>query len=104
MATLAITIAGIPCSLSMGAMSNVQVLGKTFFDWLDFIASNVLLPLCGLLIVAFVGWYLGRDKTEAEVTNEGSLKAAYLPFFLFLAKFVAQVIIAIVFLHGLGLF
>jgi len=104
MATIAITIAGIPCSLSMGVMSNVQFMGKTFFDWLDFIAANILLPLGGLLIVAFVGWYLGREKTETEVTNEGELKAGYLPLFMFLAKFVAPVVIAIVFLHGLGLF
>jgi len=104
MATIAIAIVGIPCSLSMGVMSKVQFMGKTFFDWLDFIASNVLLPLGGLLIVAFVGWYLGREKTEAEVTNEGELEAGYLPLFMFLAKFVAPVVIAIVFLHGLGLF
>ncbi|MGD8297991.1 MAG: sodium-dependent transporter [Desulfobacterales bacterium] len=104
MATIAITIVGIPCSLSMGVMSKTLFMGKTFFDWLDFIASNVLLPLGGLLIVAFVGWYLGREKTEAEVTNEGELEAGYLPLFMFLAKFVAPVVIAIVFLHGLGLF
>jgi len=104
MSTIAITIVGIPCSLSMGAMSKVQFLGKTFFDWLDYIASNILLPIGGLLIVAFIGWYLGRDKTKAEVTNAGQLKAGYLPLFLFLAKFVAPVVIAIVFLHGLGLF
>jgi neurotransmitter:Na+ symporter, NSS family len=104
MATVAITIMGIPCSLSMGVMSKVQFMGKTFFDWLDFIASNILLPLGGLLIVAFVGWYLGREKTESEVTNEGEMKAGYLPLFMFIAKFVAPVVIAIVFLHGLGLF
>ncbi len=104
MAGLAITIMGIPCSLSMGVWSKATLWDKTFFDWLDFIASNVLLPLGGLLIVAFVGWYLGREKTEAEVTNEGALKAGYMPLFMFLAKFVAPVVIAIVFLHGLGLF
>ena len=104
MAASAITIMGIPCSLSMGVWSKVKFMDKTFFDWLDFIASNVLLPLGGLLIVAFVGWYLGREKTEAEVTNEGELKAGYLTLFMFLAKFVAPVVIAIVFLHGLGLF
>ena len=103
MAASAITIMGIPCSLSMGVWSKVKFMDKTFFDWLDFIASNVLLPLGGLLIVAFVGWYLGREKTETEVTNEGELKAGYLPLFMFLAKFVAPVVIAIVFLHGLGL-
>ena len=104
MAASAITIMGIPCSLSMGVWSKVKFMDKTFFDWLDFIASNVMLPLGGLLIVAFVGWYLGREKTESEVTNEGELKAGYLPLFMFLSKFVAPVVIAIVFLHGLGLF
>ena len=104
MATISITIVGIPCSLSMGAMSKVQFLGKTFFDWLDYIAANILLPIGGLLIVAFVGWYLGYDKTKEEITNAGKLKAAYLPLFLFLAKFIAPLVIAIVFLHGLGLF
>lgn len=104
MATIAITIVGIPCSLSMGAMSKVQFLGKTFFDWLDYIAANILLPIGGLLIVAFIGWYLGYDKTKEEITNAGKLKAAYLPLFLFLAKFIAPLVIAIVFLHGLGLF
>jgi len=104
MAAISITIMGIPCSLSMGVWSKVKFMDKTFFAWLDFIASNVLLPLGGLLIVAFVGWFLGREKTEAEVTNEGELKAGYMPLFMFLAKFVAPVVIAIVFLHGLGLF
>ena len=103
MATIAITIVGLPCSLSVGVMSKVQFLEKTFFDWLDFLAANVLLPLGGLLITAFVGWYLGREKTRAEVTNEGQLKAAYLPLFIFLAKFIAPVVIAIIFLHGLGI-
>ncbi len=104
MAASAITIMGIPCSLSMGVWSKVKFMDRTFFDWLDFIASNVLMPLGGLLIVAFVGWFLGREKTEMEVTNEGELKAGYMPVFMFLARFVAPVIIAIVFLNGLGLF
>jgi NSS family neurotransmitter:Na+ symporter len=104
LSTIAISIVGIPCSLSVGVMSKVQFLGKTFFDWLDYIASNILLPIGGLLIVAFIGWYLDREKTRAEITNAGQLKAGYLPLFLFLAKFVAPIIIAIVFLHGLGVF
>jgi NSS family neurotransmitter:Na+ symporter len=103
MTTIAITIVGIPCSLSMGVMSKVQFLGKTFFDWLDFIASNIFLPLGGLFITAFVGWYLGREKTEEELTSDGKFKANYLPFFLFLAKFIAPLVIAIVFLHGIGM-
>lgn len=103
-ATIAITIIGIPCSLSMGPMAGVKFFGKTFFDLLDFTAANILLPLGGLFISAFVGWYLGYKKTYEEVSNEGKLKVGYLPVYLFLAKFIAPIAIAIVFLHGLGVF
>lgn len=103
-AGVSITLTGIPCSLSMGIWSKAVFMEKTFFDWMDYIASNVLLPLGGLLIVAFVGWILGREKAEKEITNNGKLKVNYMPFFMFLAKFAAPLIIAIIFLHGLGLF
>ena len=102
-ATIAITIVGIPCSLSMGVMSEALLFGKTFFDWLDLIASNFLLPVGGLLITAFVGWYLSREKAKEEVTSMGTFKAGYLPFFLFLTKFVAPIVITLIFLHGIGL-
>ncbi len=104
MSAVGITIIGFPCSLSMGVWSKVTFMDRTFFDWLDFIASNILLPLGGLLIVAFVGWILGREGAEQELTNDGELSAGYLPLFMFLAKFVAPLVIAVVFLHGLGLF
>ncbi|MCP4295580.1 MAG: sodium-dependent transporter [Proteobacteria bacterium] len=104
MCSIGITIVGIPCSLSMGAWSNVKYLDRTIFDWLDFIASNILLPLGGLLIVAFVGWIISPEETEKEVTSDGTYKAGYLPLFYFLAKFVAPLVIAIVFIHGLGIF
>jgi len=101
--TAAITLLGIPCSLSMGVMSNVKFFGKTFFDLLDFASSNVLLILGGFFITLFVAWHMGKDAARREVTNEGSLPARYYPYFLFVAKYIAPVAILIVFLHGLGI-
>jgi NSS family neurotransmitter:Na+ symporter len=102
-ATIAITMLGIPCSLSMGPMAGVKFFGKTVFDLLDFASANILLPLGGLLISAFVGWYLGYEKASAEVSNEGKLTVGYMPVYLFLAKFIAPIAIALVFLNGLGI-
>ncbi|RKD27201.1 neurotransmitter:Na+ symporter, NSS family [Caminicella sporogenes DSM 14501] len=101
-ATIAITLLGIPCSLSMGSMSKVTFFGKNFFDLLDFTASNIFLPLGGLLISAFVGWYMGKKEVEAEVNQEG-VNISYIPLFMFLVKFIAPIAIAIVFLNGIGL-
>ena len=102
MAATAITLIGIPASLSMGSMAEVTFFGKNFFDLLDFTASNILLPLGGLFITAFVGWYWGVDKTRKELSNNGELSIGYLPLFIFLARFVAPAAIAIVFLNGVG--
>jgi NSS family neurotransmitter:Na+ symporter len=102
LATVAITIIGIPCSLSMGPMSEVLFFGKNFFDLMDWTSANILLPLSGLFITAFVGWYWGMDKTRKELTNEGTLSVPYLSLFMFLARFIAPAAIAIVFLNGVG--
>ncbi|MTI65285.1 MAG: sodium-dependent transporter [Firmicutes bacterium] len=101
LATVAITIVGIPASLSMGIMSDLQIFGLNFFDTLDYISANILLPLGGLIISVFVGWRLGRNNVRDEVTSGGKYKAGYIPVFLILTKVVAPIAIAIVFLNGI---
>jgi NSS family neurotransmitter:Na+ symporter len=59
------------------------------------------LPLGGLFIVVFVGWFLSRTIMRDELTNSGSLKAKYIPVYLFLVKFIAPIAIAIVFIYGI---
>ncbi len=101
-AAIVITMMGVLCTLSFGAMEDVTIFKTTFFDLMDFTASNVLLPLGGLLIVLFIGWYLGSSRTREEVSNENTLRVRYFPAYIFLIKFVAPIAIAIVFLYGLG--
>ncbi len=53
---------GLGSVYSFNDWSDVQILwGKNFFDSMDFIATNIMLPLGGLLIALFVGWKL-RDE------------------------------------------
>jgi NSS family neurotransmitter:Na+ symporter len=102
-ATLSISILGIIAAGSWGWFENLKLFKLNIFGLLDFTSANILLPLGGLFIVAFIGWYLGRDRTSKEVTNEGNLKATYLPVYIFIVKFIAPVAIALVFLNGLGI-
>ena len=95
---------GVFASLSLMDNTPFTVGGKTVFDGLDFLSSNILLPLGGLLIVIFVGWYLGKKKFYDEITNEGQLKMRIKPVILFIIKFVAPLAIAVIFVSGLGLF
>lgn len=40
---------------------------STVFDLIDYLTSNLLLPLGGMLIAVFVGWVLSADTTRQEL-------------------------------------
>nr|WP_320120584.1 sodium-dependent transporter [uncultured Marinifilum sp.] len=101
--TIIISIIGIFCSLSMGILEDYKLFDLNFFDILDWVSANMLLPLGGLFISLFVGWYLGKDKVKEELSKGSIVKKHLLSVFIFLVRFVAPVAIAIVFLNGIGL-
>jgi NSS family neurotransmitter:Na+ symporter len=103
LATFSVSILGVFCVLSTSTMANFKILGKTVFELMEYTTANVLLPLGGFFIVIFVAWFFGSDKAKNELSNEGKLKAAYIPLFIFIIKFVAPLAIAFVFLQGIGL-
>lgn len=104
LAGILIAIVGVFCSLSMGVLKEYTLFNLNLFDLLDWISANLLLPLGGLFISLFVGWYLGREKIAEELEKGAGVIPWLLTAFIFLVKFVAPGAIAIVFLHGLGVF
>jgi neurotransmitter:Na+ symporter, NSS family len=103
LATFLISILGILCSLSMGVLSPVTFLGLNIFDLMDWISANMLLPIGGLFIALFIGWFFGRDKVKDEVAKGGKLTGIFLSLFMFLVKFIAPIAIAVVMLNKIGL-
>ena len=88
---------------SLSLMSNTPFTmgGQPVFVLMDFISSNILLPVGGVLIVIFMGWYLGKQKFFEEVTNDGAIKASLKIVIFFIIRYLAPVAIAIVFISGL---
>lgn len=103
-ATVSITIIGVLCTLSIGPLNDFLIFGLNIFDLLDFAASNVLLPLGGMLISIFVGWKLDRNIVIGELSNYGTIRIVSINLFLFLVRYVAPLAIFFVFLHGIGVF
>jgi NSS family neurotransmitter:Na+ symporter len=95
-------LVGIPASLSMGIWSGISIFGKNIFDLLVF-ASDILLPLGGLLMCIFIGYIWGIDKAVAEVTNGGKLPFRLKSFWTIMIKFVAPLAVIVVFLNALGI-
>ena len=88
-------------SLSLMENTPFSIGGRTVFDLMDFVSSNILLPLGGVLIVIFVGWRLGKAKFFEEVTNEGTIKASLKKVIFFIIRYLAPIAITIVFISGL---
>jgi NSS family neurotransmitter:Na+ symporter len=92
---------GTLCALSFGSLSGVSILGKSIFDSFDFLASNILLPLGGLIISVFTGWFLDRRLVESELgMTSGKLRIAG-RLIIFSLRWIAPICIAIVFIVGL---
>ncbi|MDZ7821635.1 MAG: hypothetical protein U5N26_07375 [Candidatus Marinimicrobia bacterium] len=62
-----IFILGIPSALSFGKWSHLQLFGRSIFDVMDYLSANILLPLGGLLVAVFVGWYMQKREVHDEL-------------------------------------
>ena len=102
LASLTVGLLGVLAAGSWGWFSQFHILKQSVFGILDFTTANILLPLGGFFIVIFVGWFMGTKKVQLELNNGGSLKAGYLPVFVFLVRYVAPLAITLVFMNGLG--
>jgi len=96
-----IFLMGIPSSLSLGIWSDVHFIGeKGFLDSMDYIASNILLPVGGILISLFVGWVVA-GKMKEEVTNGGEKPFPFMGAWMFICRFVAPIAVAWILVSGL---
>ena len=93
--------ATVVATLAVSVLGILSVFFSGVFGFLNFTTANILLPVGGLFIVVFVGWFYGRKNTTEELTNEGKLKGKYIPAYMFIIRFIAPIAIAIVFLYGI---
>lgn len=102
--TIAVYIAGIPSALSYSLLSNVKLLnGMEILDSLDYIASNYMLPIGGLLIAIYTGYIVDKKITRAEITDEGKKHLTIFNVWFFTIRYIAPVAMVIVLLTKIGL-
>ena len=93
---------GILCALSgIGEFKeSLTIFGKGFFDLLDYLSSNIMLPLGGIIFAIFVGYFV---KFEL-------LKELFLPYtgkvvfkiWYFLIRFVAPLLVLVVLIREIS--
>lgn len=93
---LVIFVIGIPSGLSFGLLADTQLFGMTFFDHVDNIASNYLLPIGGMLTALFVGWVWGTKEAHKEIERHETT-FHWAGYWEFVVRYIAPVAVAIVF-------
>jgi len=84
--------------LSFNVLADLKFLRGTIYDNIDYLTSNVMLPLSGVCITVFAAWVMCRNSTADELGGAGTAYRAW----RFLARFVAPVAILFVFLQAVG--
>lgn len=102
--TIACSVVGVFCALSFGPLSDVKLFGLSIFDFFDYVSSNIFLPVGGMFIAIFTGWYLNRKFVKDEITNGGTVRAPYFKALIFMLRFVAPIAIGLILLNQLGVF
>lgn len=102
-----IFLLGILATLSVdkgSLLGDVSILGRGFFDWFDYLSSNVMLPLGGLLISLFIGYRVDAADIRRELSNDGALAVArILDIYFFLIRYVTPGLLIIIFLNSVGI-
>ncbi len=87
--------------LSFSHLAEFKFGRGTFFDNLDFLSVNIMLPLGGLLLTVFAGWVMCQNSSADEL--DPGVGPVYRLWRL-LARFVAPVAVLLVLLNAFGLF
>jgi len=82
--------------LSFNVLAETKFLAGTLFDNVDYLTSNIMLPLGGLLITVFAGWVMCRNSTADELGSSGTLYKAW----RLLARFIAPIGILFVLINA----
>jgi NSS family neurotransmitter:Na+ symporter len=94
-------VMGIAVSLGFGIWSGVTPIGdRNILDSMDYIASNILLPLGGLSMALLVGWYYKKSAAleSTDLTSSPIGGAWYM-----IVKWIAPILIILIFLNKIGI-
>ncbi|MCI6989774.1 MAG: sodium-dependent transporter [Campylobacter sp.] len=79
-----------------------SLFGKSFFDCLDYLTSNILMPVSGIVTAIFVGFVM--KKRPIEILLKSYMGRVIFNIWYFLLRFVAPLAVVVIMCEKLGLF
>ncbi len=85
-------------SFNIWSGDEFKLFGLNFFELMDYLTANIMLPLGGLLIAVFAAWYMREQTSRDELALDGTGYDAW----RFLVRFVTPAGVVVVFLKAIG--
>lgn len=99
-----IVIIGILTVHPSSLLGDVMIFGLSFFDLFDYISSNIFMPIGGLLIAIFAGYFVNKNDLIDELSNHGKLnRSVHLKVFRNILRYVTPILLLVILLNSLGL-
>lgn len=80
-----IFVVGIPSALSYGVMSDFSIMGKNFFDFMDYITSSIMMPIGALFISLFAGFHYAKKISKEELQASPFIYTVWLTIVRYIA-------------------
>ena len=90
---------GVPVALSYGVLAPVHSSGVPLLDYLDHVASDILLPLSGIAIALLVGWAWRETAARGAADLAGAVAGVLWHWSM---RIVLPAVIGLVMSRGLG--
>ena len=95
----AVAVLSVLSILSYNVIDELRIAGKNFNDAADFFSNQILLPLGGLFIAIFAGWFMRPEHSRDEFTT---LTAAAYRAWYFLIRFLVPPVLLVIFVMGVA--
>jgi len=99
-AGFAVWLLGLLTVFSFNIGENWILFGMTMFELLDYVTSNIMLPLGGLFIAIFAGWIMAKNSTQEELAIKSSFSYHV---WRILIRYVTPAAVMIVFLNAISI-
>lgn len=82
------------CSLSMGPWSHITIFGLNIFDFIDTVATNIMLPIGSIFLCIYMGWRVPSKLFLNQLSNDGKLQSSFYIIAIFIVRYIAPILIA----------
>lgn len=92
-------VMGVIVYLGFGPLDFINIGGKGILDLFDFVTNNIMMPIVAFCTCVFIGHLVGTKVVEDEISSSSKFRLK--PIYPFMIKWVAPILILIIFVGGL---